>query len=128
MKPSTTSLAALALLFVTQAACAAPLPIQTPGGSLRLGDSADGDGYDAPFFADARYSGDVTDPASLLGQITGSRMATDLELRACFEAWAKESDRVTLHEHGASHEKIFNVAASNNRVINSKRREYYSIS
>ena len=32
----------------------------------------------------------------LLGQATGSRMATDLELYACFEAWAKESDRVAL--------------------------------
>ena len=70
--------------------------IQSADDSFRLGDPESGSSYDAPFFADARYSDANTDPASVLGQATGSRMATDAELRACFEAWAKESDRVVL--------------------------------
>ena len=109
MKHSTALLAFVPLLLGAHTACAAPLtatasPAQTSDGTLRLGDPTGEGSYDVPFFPDARYTERVTDPSDLLGQATGTRMATDLELRACFEAWAAESDRVTLHEHGASHE------------------------
>jgi hypothetical protein len=108
MKHSTSLSAYLLLLFGTHSACATPHVVaalaQTSDDSFRVGDPKDGLAYDAPFFAEARYSDEVTDPAKILGQATGSRMATDAELRECFEAWARESDRVALFEHGSSHE------------------------
>jgi len=108
MKHSTALFASLLLLFGTHSACAAPHVLaslaQTPDDSFRVGDPSGDLAYDAAFFAEARYSDKVTDPATILGQTTGSRMATDAELRACFEAWATESDRVILIDHGSSHE------------------------
>jgi hypothetical protein len=106
MKTSTSSLAFLALLLLSLAAQGASpsLKAQSPWDSFRLGDPEGADSYAAPFFADAEHSLEVTNPEALLGQVVGSRMATDLEIRACYEAWAKESDRVTLIEHGNSHE------------------------
>ncbi len=106
MKTYTAPLALFSLLLVSQAAYGASsaLNAQSPWDSLRLGDPEGENSYDAPFFADAELSLEVTDPEALLGQLVGSRMATDLEIRACFESWAKESDRVTLIEHGNSHE------------------------
>ena len=108
MKHPAALLAFAPLLLSVPCACAAPhmasALTQGADDSFRLGDPAGSGSYDAPFFIDARYSAGVTDPASVLGQATGSRMATDKELRACFEAWAKESDRVKLFEHGSSHE------------------------
>jgi len=108
MKNTAALLAFAPLLLSAPYACAAPHTAhaitQSADDSFRLGDP-EGDGsYDAPFFAEARYSDRFTDPADVLGQTTGSRMATDAELLACFEAWAKESDRVALFEHGSSHE------------------------
>jgi len=108
MKHSAALLAFAPLLLSAPYACAAPHTAhaitQSADDSFRLGDPESGGSYDAPFFNDATYSDGVTDPATVLGQATGSRMATDAELRACFEAWAKESDRVALFEHGSSHE------------------------
>ena len=106
MKTSTALLALFSLLPVSQTAhgAAPALKSQSPWDSFRLGDPEGESSYLAPFFTDAELSLEVTDPEELLGQLVGSRMATDLEIRACFEAWAKESDRIILLEHGVSHE------------------------
>ena len=106
MKTSTALLALFSLLPVSQTAhgAAPTLKSQSPWDSFRLGDPEGESSYHAPFFANAELSLEVTDPEELLGQLVGSRMATDLEIRACFEAWAKESERVILLEHGVSHE------------------------
>ena len=108
MKHSTAMFALVSPLLGVHIACASPhailAPVQDSDDSLRVGDPEGAQAYDVPFFADARYSEDITNPGDVLGQATGSRMATDVELRACFEAWAAESERLVLVEHGASHE------------------------
>ena len=112
MKNTAALLAFAPLLLSAPYACAAPHTAhaitQSADDSFRLGDP-EGDGsYDAPFFAEARYSDRFTDPADVLGQTTGSRMATDAELFACFEAWAKESDPLP-HNHHLLHVPLFQV-------------------
>jgi hypothetical protein len=108
MKHSPALFAFVPLLLGAHTACASPLaltaPAQTSDDSLRVGDPQGAQAYVLPFFAEARYSEKVTDPADILGQALGSRMATDVELRACFEAWAAESERLVLIDHGTSHE------------------------
>jgi len=108
MKNLAALLAFAPLLLAAPSACAAPKaarPLaQSADDSFRLGDPKGQGAYDAPFFRGAQYSERYTDPAKLLGQATGTRMATDAELLACFQAWAEESDRVALFEHGSSHE------------------------
>jgi len=60
--------------------------------------------YGEPYFPGAHYDPAVADPATLLGQAVGSRLATHAEIVAAFEALAATSPRVRLDSYGQTYE------------------------
>lgn len=101
----------VAVLVLT--ACAAPAPgfaaPQQPDPApaaftpLRFGDSADY-AYDTPFFPGAQHDPALLDPAELLGQPVGSRLARHEEVVQAFESWAATSARLQLSTYGQTYE------------------------
>ncbi|MDF1800525.1 MAG: M14 family zinc carboxypeptidase [Planctomycetota bacterium] len=95
-------------LILLATALAAPAPCATPQTAapfepIHFGD-ADDFAYDTEFFPGATYDANVLDPAHLLGQPVGSRLARHHEIVALFEAWAEASDRMSLSEYGRTYE------------------------
>lgn len=76
---------------------------QEPGEGIPRGDR-DGYVYGDPFFPGVSYDPAVPDPARLLGQPVGSRLARPGEIVAAFQALGAASPRVTVREHGRTHE------------------------
>lgn len=100
-----------ALLVLT--ACAAPLPgfaepQQHAEALVEFTPMRFGDGdeytYDQEFFPGAHYDLGQLDPAELLGQPVGSRLARHEEVVQAFESWAATSDRLQLSTYGRTYE------------------------
>lgn len=60
--------------------------------------------YREPFVPGASYDASIPTPDALLGDQHGRRLTRHDEILACFEAWAEASPRMTLHDHGVTHE------------------------
>jgi len=121
------TLAPLSLLLLTAACAEAPaesemVPVtatfhpdrtvgqepgaQQPSGDfqpIRFGDK-EGWEWSEAFFPGTPYTEGITPPDAVLGQALGTRLAHHGEILACFQAWAQESDRITLHEYGRTYE------------------------
>ena len=102
------------LAFSLLLACAAPgmaepqEPVTTtPDASafrpIRFGD-APAFALGGPFFAGATYDPAHLDPADLLGQPVGSRLARHHEVVAAWRSWAESSPRLDLSVYGRTYE------------------------
>ncbi len=80
---------------------------QEPGADgfapIRFGDK-EGWEWTEEFFPGTVHDSAITSPDAILGQTLGSRLAHHDEVLRCFETWAAESDRLTLHEYGRTYE------------------------
>lgn len=106
-----------ALLVLT--ACAAPGLASPPQGAagepaadkadapaftpIRFGD-ADEYSYTREYFPGADHDPAFLDPADVLGQPVGSRLARHAEVVEAFRAWAAASDRLQLETYGHTYE------------------------
>ena len=96
------------LLLSFALGCASPAPAhaglrqETERATLRFGDPEGA--YVEPFFPGTTYDSAIPTPDSFLGQQHGSRLARHAEIVQAFRTWAEVSDRVTIAEHGKTHE------------------------
>jgi len=102
-----TACAAPGLANPPQAPAAEPAGAQAGAGSaftpIRFGD-ADEYSYTREYFPGADHDPAYLDPADLLGQPVGSRLARHAEVVQAFRSWAEASDRLQLETYGHTYE------------------------